>query len=74
MNHSEFWVVVSDTFGSAYGQAIVRTLALPQLGHRTATELLDSGEKPQKVWSAICHEMDLDDETEFRHRQNRKHK
>ncbi|MEZ7898000.1 MAG: DUF3046 domain-containing protein [Flaviflexus sp.] len=72
MNHSEFWKVVDEAFGAAYGQALTKSLALPELGHRTAVELLDDGEAPQKVWTAICHEMDLDEETQYLHRRQPK--
>ncbi|AZN28918.1 DUF3046 domain-containing protein [Flaviflexus salsibiostraticola] len=70
MNHSEFHDVLADVFGPAYGQALARTLALPGLGHRTADELLEAGESPQKIWTAICSEMNIEDEA-FRHRVNR---
>ncbi|WP_182354622.1 DUF3046 domain-containing protein [Flaviflexus huanghaiensis] len=70
MNHSEFHDVLGDVFGAAYGQALARTLALPTLGHRTAVELLDEGESPQKIWAAICTEMNIEHEA-FRHRVNR---
>lgn len=74
MNHSEFWSVLESVFGSAYGRALAQNLALPTLGHHTASSLLDEGESPQTVWRALCEEMDLDEEAVFLHRQNMKKK
>lgn len=71
MNHSEFWTVLDDVFGSAYGQALAKNLALPELGHRTADELLEAGEPPLAVWGALCREMNVEDKV-FHHRVNPK--
>ncbi|MGO1401504.1 MAG: DUF3046 domain-containing protein [Flaviflexus sp.] len=74
MNHSEFWKVVDNEFGTAYGQALTRSLALPSLGHKTAAELIEDGENPQKIWLALCEEMDLGEDHMFPHRKEQKKK
>lgn len=71
MNHSEFHQVLDREFGPAYGQALARSLALPTLGHRTPAELLEAGESPQKVWTALCAEMNIEEQA-FLHRKNPK--
>lgn len=71
MNHSEFRHVLDRAFGPAYGQALARSLTLPTLGHLTAEELLEAGEAPQKVWTALCSEMDIEEKA-FLHREKPK--
>lgn len=71
MNHSEFRQILDRVFGPAYGQALARGLALPTLGHRTPEELLEAGEPPQKVWTALCAEMNIEEQA-FLHRKNPK--
>lgn len=72
MNHSEFWSLVDAVFGSSYGQALTRDLALPDLGHRTSTELLAEDADPQEVWLALLHETGMAEEYAYLHRVNPK--
>ncbi|MDO5723465.1 MAG: DUF3046 domain-containing protein [Flaviflexus sp.] len=68
MTHSEFWALVESVYGSAYGQALTRDLALPQMGHRPAAELLDDGADPQRVWLALLHETGMTERFAYLHR------
>lgn len=68
MNHSEFWSVVERVFGSAYGRALTADLALADLDYATAEDALAAGIPPQRVWLAICVEMDLDENLTHYHR------
>ncbi|MEE6274021.1 DUF3046 domain-containing protein [Georgenia sp. MJ206] len=68
MKHSEFWQVVDETFGPAHGRSLVSDLVLPQVGDRTGAVALAAGEAPQRVWDAICTEMELDEAVRWRHR------
>lgn len=59
MRHSEFWTLVEDEFGPAYGRTLVRDHVVGGLGHRTAQRALDAGEHPRAVWFALCDEMEV---------------
>jgi hypothetical protein len=45
---------MTDEFGKAQSEVMIRDLALLELGDRTAASLLDSGEDPRQIWLAIC--------------------
>lgn len=68
MKHSEFWTVVDEVLGPAYGRSLAADLALPALGGRTAVAALADGVAPGTVWAAVCAEMDLDDRARWHHR------
>lgn len=58
MRYSEFWSLVDDVFGAAYGPTLVRTQVLTPLG-ATGQEALDAGVEPRDVWRALCDAMDV---------------
>jgi hypothetical protein len=45
---------MTDEFGRAQSEVLIRDLALMELGDRTAASLLASGEDPKEIWLAIC--------------------
>ncbi|MFC4556336.1 DUF3046 domain-containing protein [Georgenia faecalis] len=68
MKHSEFWQVVDETFGPAYGRSLAEDLVLPGLSGRSAARAVREGEDPQRVWDAMCTEMELSEAARWRHR------
>ncbi|HZK04831.1 MAG TPA: DUF3046 domain-containing protein [Actinomycetaceae bacterium] len=72
MKHSELDQAFIDAFGRYRGPALHRDLALTRFGSRSAWEAVREGEDPQAVWSAVCEEMELDDEWRFPHRRERR--
>ncbi|WP_098458898.1 DUF3046 domain-containing protein [Flavimobilis soli] len=57
MRYREFWDLVDDVFGRAYGRSITGDQVLPALHDRTAVQALDDGEEPRVVWHALCDAM-----------------
>jgi len=68
VKHSELLAAVTDTFGSAHGRSLMSDLVLVALGGRTAEGALREGVAPQRVWDALCAEMELSDDVRWRHR------
>jgi hypothetical protein len=68
VKHSEFWQVVEETFGPVYGRSLVEDLVLTSLGGRTAAQAVREGDDPQRVWDAVCVEMELGEAARWRHR------
>ncbi len=56
---SEFWTLVEDEFGAAYGRSLAHDQVLLALGDRTPLQALDAGEDPKRVWLALCDAMDV---------------
>lgn len=59
---SEFWTLVTDEFGDAYGRSLVADQHLLALEDRTGREALDAGVDPKAVWRALCDAMDVPEE------------
>ena len=59
MRSSEFWELVDDEFGRAYGRTLVRDQVLLGLGNRTAEQAMEAGEPLREVWMALCESMDV---------------
>ncbi len=59
MRLSDFWQLVSDEFGEAYGRVLVRDLALTQLAGHTGAQALGEGVNAREVWLALCQDMDV---------------
>ncbi|MFZ0158137.1 MAG: DUF3046 domain-containing protein [Kineosporiaceae bacterium] len=56
---SEFWRLVDDEFGVAYGRTLVRDHVVGGLAHRTAEQALAAREDPRAVWFALCVELEV---------------
>jgi hypothetical protein len=52
MRVSEFWILVEDEFGAAYGRSLAADHHLLVLEDRTAKEALDAGVEPKEIWLA----------------------
>jgi hypothetical protein len=50
---SDFWTRLEQAFGSSYAASVATDQVLPQLGGRTITDALTSGEKVVDVWRAV---------------------
>ncbi|GAB2460075.1 DUF3046 domain-containing protein [Xylanimonas ulmi] len=61
MRLREFWQLVDEVFGPAYGRALAREQVLVDLGGRTPVEALDAGLQPRDVWHALCDALDVPD-------------
>ncbi|WP_111720773.1 DUF3046 domain-containing protein [Homoserinimonas sp. OAct 916] len=59
MRLSDFWQLVSDEFGEAYGRVLVRDLALTGLAGSTGAQALGAGVGARDVWLALCVAMDV---------------
>ncbi|WP_369052970.1 DUF3046 domain-containing protein [Kineococcus terrestris] len=59
MRHSEFWTLVEDEFGAAYGRSLAADQVLLALEDRTPRQALDAGVDPKAVWLALCEAMDV---------------
>jgi hypothetical protein len=59
VRYSEFWSLVDEVFGDAYGRTLVGTQVLTELGSLTAQAALDDGIEPRLVWRALCDAMDV---------------
>ncbi len=61
VRYREFWDLVDDVFGRAYGRSIVGDQVLEQLGGRTAARAIEEGVEPRAVWHALCDAMQVPD-------------
>ncbi|PZR55411.1 DUF3046 domain-containing protein [Xylanimonas oleitrophica] len=61
MRLREFWQLVDEVFGPAYGRSLAREQVLPPLGNRTPVQALEAGVQPRDVWHALCDALDVPD-------------
>ncbi|GAA3943179.1 DUF3046 domain-containing protein [Pseudoclavibacter caeni] len=54
MRTSQFWQLIADEFGDAYGRVLVEDLVLGECGDVTGRVALDRGDDPRVVWLALC--------------------
>ncbi|RYE76539.1 MAG: DUF3046 domain-containing protein [Myxococcales bacterium] len=59
MRHTEFWRRMEDALGGAYARTWAETQSLAELGGRTVSEALASGDSPKTVWRAVWARLDL---------------
>lgn len=59
MRYSEFWDLVTVTFGRVEGRTLASELVISVLGDRTAVAALEDGDDPKSVWWALCDAMDV---------------
>ncbi|WP_125775256.1 DUF3046 domain-containing protein [Antribacter gilvus] len=71
MRNREFWLLVDEVFGPAYGRTLTRELVVPRLGHRTPEQALEEGVEPRDVWHALCDALDVPDEQRWGKDQHR---
>ncbi|MCF4122979.1 DUF3046 domain-containing protein [Antribacter sp. KLBMP9083] len=61
MRNREFWQLVDEVFGPAYGRTLIREQVLPRLDDRTPAQALEAGVDPRDVWHALCDALDVPD-------------
>lgn len=61
MREREFWQLLEEVFGRAYGRALAHDQKLTQLDNRTVVQALADGEEPRTVWNVLCDQMDIPD-------------
>lgn len=71
MKNSEFYAVVEQVFGSAYGMTLCEDLVLDKYG-LTAEQALEKGEKPIQVWQELVKATDIASELAWAHRLDKK--
>ncbi|MBD8042898.1 DUF3046 domain-containing protein [Arthrobacter sp. Sa2BUA2] len=54
MRISDFWRLMDDEFGPAYSRILASDLVLTGLGGQTASQALEKGVDPKRVWLAVC--------------------
>ncbi|WP_300768473.1 DUF3046 domain-containing protein [uncultured Bifidobacterium sp.] len=61
MREREFWQLVDEVFGRAYGRSVSRDLCLTALDGATVLEALARGTEPRIVWNVLCDQMGVPD-------------
>jgi hypothetical protein len=51
---TDLWTRLEQVFGPGYAPSVAADQVLPQLGGRTITQALESGEEAAVVWRAVC--------------------
>lgn len=59
MRLSEFWALMEQEFGGAYGRTVAMTHAIHALGDRTATQAIDEAVPVRRVWTALCDDLQV---------------
>ncbi|MGO1316143.1 MAG: DUF3046 domain-containing protein [Cellulomonadaceae bacterium] len=59
MRYREFWDLVDEVFGRAYGRSLTHDQVLSTLGDRTAAQAIEDGEEPRVVWHALCDALEV---------------
>ena len=62
MREREFWELLEETFGRAYGRTLAKDQQLQRLDGMTVSEALTAGEEPRVVWNVLCDQMGVPDE------------
>ena len=61
MREKEFWALLEEVFGRAYGRSIARDQVIDELESMTVYDALDAGIEPRRVWNALCDHMHIPD-------------
>jgi hypothetical protein len=61
VRYREFWELVDEVFGDAYGRTLASDQVLTALENRTAAQAIDDGVEPRIVWHALCDALDVPD-------------
>ncbi|CAN5244494.1 MAG: DUF3046 domain-containing protein [Nocardioides sp.] len=59
MRVTEFWSRMEAALGPAYCHVWADLFVISDLGGRTVTQALDSGEQPKQVWRAVWAVLEL---------------
>ena len=61
MRHTEFWVLMEAALGRGYARSWADLTVIGELDGRTASQALDAGEPPKRVWAAVRRQLELPD-------------
>ncbi|BDR53173.1 hypothetical protein KIM372_10800 [Bombiscardovia nodaiensis] len=61
MKEREFWALVDEIFGRAYGRSLAQDQRLYRLDSMTVLEALQAGVEPRIVWNVLCDQMEVPD-------------
>lgn len=61
MHEREYWILLEEVFGRAYGKSLAQDEHLTKLDNMTASEALAAGIRPRVVWNVLCDQMDVPD-------------
>lgn len=62
MRLSQFWQLIDEEFGAAYGRVLVDDLVLTARGDVTGAAALRRGDDPREIWLAICEAVEVPQE------------
>ena len=62
MRHREFWALVDEVFGEAYGRTLASDQVIGPLENRTAAQAIEDGVEPRTVWHALCDALEVPEE------------
>ena len=62
MRYREFWDLVEEVFGAAYGRTLASDQVIGALGDRTAAQAIEDGFEPRTVWHALCDALEVPEE------------
>ncbi|MGV9182249.1 DUF3046 domain-containing protein [Arcanobacterium canis] len=68
MRHAEFWALLDRVFPGGRGRSIAEDLVLVEYDMLSPREAIEAGHDPQKVWEAVCDNMDLPQSYYYLHR------
>ena len=59
MRHTEFWARMDAALGKDYARSWADQYVMSELDGRTASEALDAGVPPKRVWAAVWQALSL---------------
>lgn len=59
VRYREFWDLVDDVFGRAYGRTLAHDQVLNELGDRTVSQAIEDGVEPRFIWHVLCDALDV---------------
>ncbi len=62
MRLSEFWALMDQEFGGAYGRSVAGSHVIHALGDLTADEAIDQGVNVRRIWLALCEDLQIPEE------------
>ncbi|MBW8171702.1 DUF3046 domain-containing protein [Ornithinimicrobium sp. Arc0846-15] len=65
MRLSEFWALMEQEFGGAYGRSVAMTHVIRALEDRTAVEAIEAAVPVRRVWTALCDDLQIPAERRF---------
>ncbi|MDF7664081.1 DUF3046 domain-containing protein [Bifidobacterium sp. ESL0763] len=61
MREREFWQLLDEVLGHAYGRSIAQDQVLTKLDGMTVVQALAAGVEPRVVWNVLCDQLQVPD-------------